>query len=80
MKKAGQFNKVEKELLHPRNQHRLHYNFNELFKFTPELAAHVFFNEFGNQSIDFANAESVKLLNKASLCAFFRPRLFVLSP
>ena len=53
VKKAGQFNKVEKELLHSRNQHRLPYNFNELIKFTPELAAHVFFNEFGNQSIDF---------------------------
>ena len=72
MKKTGQFNKVEKERLHPRNQHRLPYNFNELIKFTPELAAHVFFNEFGNQSINFSDAESVKLLNRALLKQFYK--------
>jgi 23S rRNA (adenine1618-N6)-methyltransferase len=43
------------------------YNFPELIQELPELAPFVKTNAYGNESIDFFNAEAVKLLNKALL-------------
>jgi 23S rRNA (adenine1618-N6)-methyltransferase len=43
------------------------YNFSELIQAIPELGAFVKMNAYGNESIDFFNAEAVKLLNKALL-------------
>jgi 23S rRNA (adenine1618-N6)-methyltransferase len=43
------------------------YNFQELIQALPELAPFVKTNAYGNESIDFFNAEAVKLLNKALL-------------
>lgn len=43
------------------------YNFPELIQAVPELGAFVKMNAYGNESIDFFNAEAVKLLNKALL-------------
>ena len=53
--------------MHPRNQHKENYNFPELIQAVPELRAFVKMNAYGNESIDFFNAEAVKLLNKALL-------------
>ena len=53
--------------MHPRNQHNDKYNFPELIQAIPELGAFVKMNAYGNESIDFFNAEAVKLLNKALL-------------
>jgi 23S rRNA (adenine1618-N6)-methyltransferase len=53
--------------MHPRNQHNDKYNFPELIQGVPELGAFVKMNAYGNESIDFFNAEAVKLLNKALL-------------
>jgi len=53
--------------MHPRNQHNDKYNFPELIQALPELAPFVKTNAYGNESIDFFNAEAVKLLNKALL-------------
>ena len=53
--------------MHPRNQHKENYNFPELIQAIPELGAFVKLNAYGNESIDFFNAEAVKLLNKALL-------------
>jgi 23S rRNA (adenine1618-N6)-methyltransferase len=53
--------------MHPRNQHKENYNFPELIQAVPELGAFVKMNAYGNESIDFFNAEAVKLLNKALL-------------
>jgi len=53
--------------MHPRNQHNDKYNFPELIQVLPELAPFVKTNAYGNESIDFFNAEAVKLLNKALL-------------
>jgi len=53
--------------MHPRNQHKENYNFPELIQAVPELGAFVKMNAHGNESIDFFNAEAVKLLNKALL-------------
>ena len=53
--------------MHPRNQHKEKYNFPKLIQAVPELGAFVKMNAYGNESIDFFNAEAVKLLNKALL-------------
>jgi 23S rRNA (adenine1618-N6)-methyltransferase len=39
---------------------------------SPDLAPHVLINKFGDESIDFANPESVKLLNQAILKSFYK--------
>ncbi|MBF9219658.1 23S rRNA (adenine(1618)-N(6))-methyltransferase RlmF [Hymenobacter ruricola] len=62
---------TEKEQLHPRNPHRAPYDFPALSQATPELAAFVQPNKFGNLSIDFANPLAVKALNKALLRQFY---------
>jgi 23S rRNA (adenine1618-N6)-methyltransferase len=58
--------------MHPRNRHLSRYDFKQLIKSSPELAIHVFENKFGDESIDFANPESVKLLNRAILKEFYK--------
>ncbi|WP_411768182.1 23S rRNA (adenine(1618)-N(6))-methyltransferase RlmF [Winogradskyella sp. A3E31] len=58
--------KIKSEL-HPRNQHRTRYNFDDLIKSSPELAPFVAPNKYGDLSVDFFNPEAVKALNKALL-------------
>lgn len=53
--------------LHPRNPHRGLYDFKKLISACPDLAEFVLFNPYGNESIDFANPQAVKALNKAIL-------------
>jgi 23S rRNA (adenine1618-N6)-methyltransferase len=53
--------------LHPRSRHRARYDFPELVRACPELAAFVAVNPYGDASIDFANPEAVKALNRAIL-------------
>ena len=53
--------------LHPRNRHRERYDFPLLAASCPELAAFVAVNAHGDESIDFANPEAVKTLNRAIL-------------
>ncbi len=61
----------EKSLLHPRNPHRLAYDFKVLIKACPELAPFVSLNKYGNESVDFANPAAVIMLNKALLMHFY---------
>jgi 23S rRNA (adenine1618-N6)-methyltransferase len=58
---------AEKTSLHPRNPHRGRYDFKRLVACTPELAAFVSLNEYGDESIDFADPSAVKALNRALL-------------
>jgi 23S rRNA (adenine1618-N6)-methyltransferase len=58
---------IEKTSLHPRNLHRLGYDFEQLIKICPELKKHVAINEFEIETIDFSNPKAVKALNKALL-------------
>lgn len=67
---------VSKQELHPRNKHREPYNFPQLIEGTPELAAHVFLNQFHNLSIDFSDPVAVKALNKALLFHFYQIKLW----
>ncbi len=57
----------EKNLLHPRSLHRNRYDFAKLIAVSPELAAFVQKNEYGNDSINFASPAAVKALNRALL-------------
>jgi len=61
----------EKSGMHPRNPHRFRYNFEQLISACPELAPFVRLNKFNVKSIDFADPEAVKLLNKAILRQFY---------
>jgi 23S rRNA (adenine1618-N6)-methyltransferase len=60
---------VEKTTLHPRNPHRFRYDFDTLTQSFSDLKKYVFVNEHDSQTIDFANPEAVKALNKAILIA-----------
>lgn len=57
--------------LHPRNPHHGRYEFDELIKACPALAPFVFQNQYNNLTIDFANADAVKMLNKSLLNYFY---------
>jgi 23S rRNA (adenine1618-N6)-methyltransferase len=56
-----------KSKLHPRNKNSERYNFNQLIESSPELAPYVKPNIYGDESVDFANPDAVKALNKALL-------------
>ena len=62
---------VEKVSLHPRNKHRDRYDFKQLIVTCPELEKYVKANDFGDESIDFANPKAVKWLNKALLKQYY---------
>jgi len=62
---------AEKINLHPRNKHRFSYDFNKLIDTCNGLNQFVFVNKYGNESIDFANPDAVKILNKALLQHFY---------
>jgi len=56
-----------KSKLHPRNKNRERYDFKQLIGSSPELAQYVKPNIYGDESVDFANPDAVKALNKALL-------------
>jgi len=58
---------AEKTTMHPRNPHRGRYDFKQLVAASPELAAFVSLNAYGDESIDFADPAAVKALNRALL-------------
>ena len=61
----------EKSNLHPRNKNRVRYDFKLLVGSSPELAPFVKPNIYGDESVDFANPEAVKALNKALLALHY---------
>lgn len=61
----------EKKNLHPRNQHRLGYDFDSLIQILPELKNFVGINEHQIQTLDFSSPEAVKALNKSLLIAYY---------
>lgn len=56
-----------KATMHLRNRHRTGYDFKALIKATPQLRPFVTVNEYDTQTINFANPDAVKLLNRALL-------------
>jgi 23S rRNA (adenine1618-N6)-methyltransferase len=61
----------EKIILHPRNKHRERYNFKQLIDTSPALAPFVKLNKYEDESIDFFDAEAVKMLNRALLKHYY---------
>ena len=57
--------------LHPRNRHRGRYDFPQLVAVSPALLSFVSRNEYGDESIDFANPAAVRALNSALLKYFY---------
>ena len=70
----------EKTKLHPRNRHRFRYDFPALIGSCPELGKFVAVNPYGDESIDFANAEAVKSLNQALLFHFYKIQKWDIPP
>ena len=66
--------------MHPRNRHLGGLEFKRLSQKSPGLAPFVMLNEWGNESIDFANPAAVKALNKALLKQFYGVALWDLPP
>lgn len=60
-----------KSQLHPRNKHRGRYDFDALIQSHPPLKDCVRMSEYGNESIDFSDPHSVKMLNTALLKHFY---------
>lgn len=56
-----------KVTMHPRNRHRMGYDFKALLKAVPQLRPFVTVNQYDNQTINFANPDAVKMLNRALL-------------
>jgi 23S rRNA (adenine1618-N6)-methyltransferase len=65
------YRKHPKGQLHERNFHQGRYPLEELSKKLPELGDYLFTNPFGDLTLDFANPEAVKLLNKALLKHYY---------
>ena len=58
---------VEKTVLHPRSQHRGRYDFKQLIATSPALTSFVSLNNYGEESVNFADPAAVKALNGALL-------------
>ena len=61
----------EKTRLHPRNKNRQAYNLEALKIAEPNLEKFITLNKHGSESVDFAQPEAVKLLNKALLNHYY---------
>lgn len=62
---------TQKTRLHPRNKHRERYDFNLLIETFPQLKQYVKPNKFGDESVDFFDANAVKALNTALLMHYY---------
>ena len=58
--------------LHIRNKHRYGYDFAKLIKAVPDFSPFVKRNQYGNLSIDFADPDAVRILNKALLLTYYQ--------
>lgn len=63
---------AEKVNLHHRNKHKSRYDFTSLKTASPEITEFLFINKYGDESIDFADPNAVKALNRALLKHFYQ--------
>jgi 23S rRNA (adenine1618-N6)-methyltransferase len=61
----------DKTRLHTRNKHRERYDFEQLKAACPDLTPFVQLNKYNDASIDFAEPEAVKMLNRALLALHY---------
>lgn len=71
---------MKKTLFHSRNKHQERYDFAQLVAKCAELAQYIILNPVGEQTIDFANAEAVKMLNKALLAHYYQIKFWDIPP
>ncbi len=71
---------AEKARLHPRNIHRERYDFPALLKASPELEAFLKKSPLGDATIDFADADAVKALNRALLACYYGVQFWDIPP
>jgi len=64
-------NPEKKTRLHPRNKNRDRYDLAKLVEAIPALSGYTKANKHGEDSVDFANPKSVKLLNTALLKHYY---------
>lgn len=64
--------KAQKPGLHPRNRHHSRYDLPALCHSTPELAAFIVQNPAGEKTVNFADPQAVKMLNRALLAHFYK--------
>lgn len=57
--------------MHPRNRHKGQYDLQKLIASNPDLKKFVFNNQFGNETVDFADAKAVRALNLALLKSWY---------
>lgn len=57
--------------MHPRNRHQERYDLQALSKVQPQLRSKIITTKFGEESLDFSDAASVKLLNQALLKFYY---------
>ncbi|MFS2223380.1 23S rRNA (adenine(1618)-N(6))-methyltransferase RlmF [Pantoea sp. B65] len=63
---------AEKNVLHPRNRHRGRYDFDALKACHPALVPFVQVNQYGDESVDFADPAAVRVLNQALLHHYYQ--------
>ena len=68
---SSEKNKQVKARLHARNKNRERYDLSALITSNPELANYVKLNKYGDDSVDFSNPATVKILNKALLNHYY---------
>lgn len=70
----------QKASLHPRNRHQGRYDFPALIRRHPALAEFVIVNPYGKKSIDFADPQAVRTLNRALLADYYGIRHWDIPP
>lgn len=68
---AAENKKSEKSRLHIRNRNRERYDLKALKAAVPELEPYLTVNKYGDESVDFAHPEAVRLLNTALLKHYY---------
>ena len=64
-------NSTEKARLHTRNKNKDRYDLKALISSTPKLKTYIKPNKYGENSVDFADPNAVKTLNRALLSHYY---------
>lgn len=67
-------------MLHPRNLHYGRYDLNKLCRVCPQLAAYISKNPNGELTIDFSDADALRVLNQALLNFFYHVDFWQIPP
>lgn len=71
---------VKKGTLHPRNLHHGRYELKKLCQTCPQLSSYITTNPKGELTIDFGNADALRVLNQALLSYFYHVDFWQIPP